>query len=69
MKRIIFMFAMVLSLSACDNTKVKLHAPTEAEKATVAQVGSPDSLQLDSSKVKSDTIATSSQKPKFKISN
>jgi hypothetical protein len=69
MKRIIFMFAMVLSLSACDNTKVQLHAPTEAEKATMAQAKTPDSLQLDSAKVKTDTIANAPQKPKFKISN
>lgn len=52
MKRILFMAAMALSLSACDNTKLQLRAPTpesnSAASATAAQ--KPDSLLADTIK-------------------
>lgn len=54
MKRIIFMAALVLGLSACDNTKVRLRAPETNSNTVSTEVAvKPDtvtnnSLQKDS---------------------
>jgi hypothetical protein len=47
MKRIIFMFALVLGLSACDNTKLKLHAPQSDQSSEKAVLAGADSLKSD----------------------
>ncbi len=48
MKRIIFMFALVLGLSACDNTKLKLRAPQNSESATRVDSLKTDTTVMDS---------------------
>jgi len=56
MKRIIFMAAMVLSLSACDNTKLQLRAPgPESNAAAAAGKTKSDTLAADT--VKKDSAA------------
>lgn len=46
MKRIIFMAAMVLSLSACDNTKLQLRAPGPESNTTAVVKETPTSDTL-----------------------
>lgn len=58
MKRIIFMFALVLGLSACDNTKIKLHAPQTNQSSESAAVATGDSLQADTLVTDSGQAAT-----------
>jgi hypothetical protein len=58
MKRILFMAAMVLSLSACDNTKLQLRAPApESDKtASLKTAEKPDSLLADT--IKKDSVVS-----------
>lgn len=58
MKRIVFMAALVVSLSACDNTKkLQLRAPQPkgTEATASAETKKSDSLLTDS--IKKDTVA------------
>lgn len=56
MKRILFMAAMVLTISACDNTKLQLRAPAPEGNNTASATGAqqPDSLLADT--VKKDSV-------------
>lgn len=47
MKPFIFMAAMVLSLSACDNTKLQLRAPGPAKANDLASTQKADTLKAD----------------------
>lgn len=58
MKRILFVAAMALGLSACDNTKMQLRTPVpqsnSAESATSTQ--KPDSVLADT--IKKDSVVS-----------
>lgn len=59
MKRILFMVAMVLSLSACDNTKkLKLRAPAPESNniVSVTTAEKPDSVMADT--IKKDSVVS-----------
>ena len=47
MKPFIFLAAMVLSLSACDNTKLQLRAPEPAKTNDLASNQKADTLKTD----------------------
>lgn len=66
MKRIIFMFALVLGLSACDNTKIKLRAAQTDQTTENAGITKPDSLGADT--LVRDTTQAKVPKKVFKIS-
>ena len=57
MKRIIFMAALVYSLAACDNTKLRLRAPeTESNAASTDVTLKSDSATNNS--LKKDSVIT-----------
>lgn len=66
MKRIIFMLALVLGLSACDNTKIKLRAAQTDQISESAGVSKPDSLRADT--LVRDTTQATAPKKVIKIS-
>lgn|GEM_PF-1701415 len=47
MKNILLIAAIVLSLSACDNTKVRLSAPPPVNSDSLSAAQKTDTLQLD----------------------
>jgi len=57
MKCIIFMFALVLGLSACDNTKIRLHAPQTDQHSESAAVASGDTVHADTLVTDTNRIA------------
>ena len=58
MKRILFIAAMVLSLSACDNTKLQLRAPAPENNNTesVTTTEKRDSVMVDT--IKKDSVVS-----------
>ena len=58
MKRILFVAALVLGLSACDNTKLQLRAPAPESNntASVTTAEKPDSVMADT--IKKDTVVS-----------
>ncbi|WEK18772.1 MAG: hypothetical protein P0Y49_18505 [Candidatus Pedobacter colombiensis] len=51
MKRFIFIVAMALSLSACDNTeRIRLRAPKAESADEMAATEKKDTLRIDTSK-------------------
>jgi hypothetical protein len=56
MKRILFMAAIVLSLSACDNTKMQLRAPEPDKGNATAALAKTDSLKTDTSQTDSAKV-------------
>ncbi|WP_316817770.1 hypothetical protein [Pedobacter nyackensis] len=56
MKRIIFMAAIALSFSACDNTKLQLRAVESESNEATAQAASPKSDTLVTDTIKKDSL-------------
>lgn len=54
MKRFLFMVAMVLTLSACDNTKMQLRAPAKDKASASTAIAKTDTVKTDT--VDTDTI-------------
>ena len=57
MKRIIFMAAMVLSLSACDNTKLQLRASESQNNSTAVAIEGAKSDTLVADTLKKDSVS------------
>lgn len=57
MKRIIFIAFMALSLSACDQTKLKLRAPGPASNSNAVAAVSPKSDTVVSDTIKKDSVS------------
>lgn len=56
MKRILFVAGMVLGLSACDNTKMKLRAPEPDQDKVTAEAGKADTVKTDSLKKTAENL-------------
>lgn len=56
MKRIIFMAALALSLTACDNTKLQLRAVEPAENAAGTETKKSDTAMLSADTLKKDSV-------------
>ena len=54
MKPFIFLAAVVLSLSACDNTKLQLRAPEAGKSTEMAATAKTDTSKTDT--IKLDTV-------------
>lgn len=50
MRRFLFMVAMVLMLSSCDNTKMRLRAPASESTPAIASTEKSDTIVTDSLK-------------------
>jgi hypothetical protein len=56
MKRTIFMAALVLSLTACDNTKLQLRAPEAESSNTAATDVTAKSDSSTTNSIKKDSV-------------